>query len=44
MIEVTRMEDGNQPATKQDIAEIRTELEDRMQAMEARLIEAFRDS
>ena len=38
------MEDGNQPATKQDIAEIRTELEDRMQAMEARLIEAFRDS
>jgi hypothetical protein len=38
---------GNQPATKQDIAEVRTELkamDDRMKAMEDRLIEAFRDS
>ena len=45
------MENGNQPATKQDLAEVRTEvkamdvrLNDRMQAMEDRLIEAFRDS
>lgn len=41
------MENGNQPATKQDIAEVRTELkamDDRMKAMEDRLIEAFRDS
>jgi hypothetical protein len=34
------MENGNQPATKQDLAEVRTE----MKAMEDRLIEAFRDS
>ena len=34
------MENGNQPATKQDIAEVRIE----MKAMEDRLIEAFRDS
>ena len=34
------MENGNQPATKQDIAEVRTE----MKAMEDRLIKAFRDS
>jgi hypothetical protein len=34
------MEDGNQPATKQDLAEVRIE----MKAMEDRLIEAFRDS
>ena len=34
------MENGNQPATKQDIGEVRTE----MKAMEDRLIEAFRDS
>ena len=34
------MENGNQPATKQDIAEVRTE----MKAMEDRLIGAFRDS
>jgi hypothetical protein len=34
------MENGNQPATKQDLAEIRIE----MKAMEDRLIEAFRDS
>ncbi len=40
MIEVNTMENGNQPATKQDIAEVRTE----MKAMEDRLIEAFRDS
>ena len=38
------MENGNQPATKQDLAEVRTEMENRMQAMEDRLIEAFRDS
>jgi predicted metal-dependent phosphoesterase TrpH len=45
------MENGNQPATKQDLTEVRTEvkamdvrLNDRMQAMEDRLIEAFRDS
>jgi uncharacterized coiled-coil protein SlyX len=41
------MENGNQPATKQDLAEVRTEMKamgDRMQAMEDRLIEAFRDS
>ena len=38
------MENGNQPATKQDLAEARTEMENRMQAMEDRLIEAFRDS
>lgn len=40
MIEANGMENGNQPATKQDIAEVRTE----MKAMEDRLIEAFRDS
>jgi hypothetical protein len=34
------MENGNQPATKQDLAEVRTE----MKAMEDRLIEVFRDS
>ena len=34
------MDNGNEPATKLDIAEIRTE----MRAMEDRLIEAFRDS
>ena len=34
------MENGNQPATKHDLAEVRTE----MKAMEDRLIEAFRDS
>jgi len=34
------MENGNQPATKQDLAEVRIE----MKAMEDRLIEAFRDS
>ena len=34
------MDSGNEPATKQDIAEVRTE----MKAMEDRLIEAFRDS
>ena len=38
------MENGTQPATKQDLAEVRTEMENRMQAMEDRLIEAFRDS
>jgi predicted metal-dependent phosphoesterase TrpH len=38
------MENGNQPATKQDLAEVHTEMENRMQAMEDRLIEAFRDS
>ena len=41
------MENGNQPATKQDIADVRTEMramDDRMRAMEDRLIEAFRDS
>src|ERR1035441_642903 len=45
------MESGNQPATKQDLTEVRTEMKamderlgDRMQAMEDRLIEAFRDS
>jgi hypothetical protein len=38
------MKNGNQPATKQDLAEVRTEMENRMQAMEDRLIEAFRDS
>lgn len=41
------MENGNQPATKQDIAEVRTELkamDDRMKAMEDRLIKALRDS
>lgn len=45
------MDNGNEPATKLDIAEIRTEmkamevrLDDRMKAMEDRLIEAFRDS
>ena len=37
------MENGNQPATKQDLAEVRIEMENRMQAMEDRLIEAFRD-
>jgi hypothetical protein len=31
---------GGQPATKQDLAEVRTE----MKAMEDRLIEVFRDS
>ena len=40
MIGVNGMENGNQPATKQDIAEVRTE----MKAMEDRLIQAFRDS
>src|ERR1017187_5816651 len=40
IIEGNRMENGNQPATKQDLAEVRTE----MKAMEDRLIEAFRDS
>ena len=40
MLEVKSMEDGNEPATKQDLAEVRTEL----RAMEGRLIEAFRDS
>jgi hypothetical protein len=44
MIEGNRMENGNQPATKQDLAEVRTEMENRMQAMEDRLIKAFRDS
>jgi|ERR1035441_8906387 chromosome segregation ATPase len=51
MIEWNRMENGNQPATKQDLAEVRTEmkamedrLDDRMHSMEDRLIEAFRDS
>jgi hypothetical protein len=34
------MENGNQPATKQDIADIRAE----MKAMEDRLIAAFRES
>ena len=34
------MDKGNEPATKQDIAEVRTE----MKAMEDRLVEAFRDS
>ncbi|HXB66747.1 MAG TPA: hypothetical protein VNY05_00775 [Candidatus Acidoferrales bacterium] len=34
------MDNGNEPATRQDIAEIRIE----MKAMEDRLIEAFRDS
>jgi len=45
------MENGNQPATKQDLAEVRIEMKamddrlgDRIQAMEDRLIEAFRDS
>jgi hypothetical protein len=40
MIEANSMENGNQPATRQDIAEVRTE----MKAMEDRLIEAFRGS
>ena len=40
MMEVKSMENGNLPATKQDLAEVRTE----MKAMEDRLIEAFRDS
>jgi hypothetical protein len=40
MIEANSMENGNQPATKQDIAEVRIE----MKAMEDRLIQAFRDS
>ena len=51
MIGVNSMENGNQPATKQDIAEVRTEMkaemkamDDRMKAMEDRLIEAFRGS
>jgi hypothetical protein len=44
MLEVKRMENGNQPATKQDIAEVRTEMKAEMKAMEDRLIEAFRDS
>jgi cell division GTPase FtsZ len=34
------MENDNQPATKQDLADVRTE----MKAMEERLIGAFRDS
>ena len=38
------MENGDLPATKQDLAEVRTEMENHMQAMEDRLIEAFRDS
>ena len=38
MIEVNAMENGSQPATKQDIAEVRAE----MKAMEGRLIRAFR--
>ena len=45
------MDNGNQPATKQDIADVRTELKQdiayvgtEMRAMEDRLIEAFRDS
>jgi hypothetical protein len=40
MNEINRMENGNRPATKRDIAAVRTE----MKAMEDRLIEAFRDS
>ena len=44
MIGVNGMENGNQPATKQDIAEVRTELKAEMKAMEDRLIEAFRDA
>jgi hypothetical protein len=40
MIDRNSMENGNQPATKHDLAEVRTE----MKAMEDRLIEAFRDS
>ena len=45
------MGSGNQPATKKDLAEVRTELkkelkamEDRIQAMEDRVIKAFRDA
>ena len=34
------MDNGNEPATKQDIAELRAE----MKAMEDRLVEAYRDS
>ena len=40
MIKGNGMENGNQPATKQDLAEVRTE----MKAMEDRLVKAFRDS
>jgi uncharacterized coiled-coil protein SlyX len=41
------MDNGNEPATKQDIAQIRIEMkamDGRMKAMEDRLIEALRDS
>jgi hypothetical protein len=41
------VDNGSQPATKQDIAEVRTEIAEvrtEMKAMEDRLIEAFRDS
>jgi hypothetical protein len=40
MIGGNSMENGNQPATRQDLVEVRTE----MKAMEDCLIEAFRDS
>ena len=38
------MENGNQPATNQDLAEVRNKLKTEMQAKEGRLIKAFRDS
>jgi hypothetical protein len=44
MIEANGMESGNQTATKQDLAEVRTELKAEMKAMEDRMIEAIRDS
>jgi hypothetical protein len=44
MIGVNGMENGNQPATKQDIADVRTEMKAEMKAMEDRLIKAFRGS
>ena len=40
MIGMNRMENGNQPATKQDIAEVRTE----MKAMEVRLDERMQST
>jgi hypothetical protein len=50
-LNVKTMDNGNEPATRQDIAEVRTEmkamedrLDNRMKAMEERLIEALRDS